>query len=511
MGAATVMHDQDLLTSESRLAAELGVLPWLSAGFVMPLRVFNTSIRYLDMSGQEVQIQNPFIHHKNQTLVGPGDPWVFARTAKNVGGFVLGARLGLSLPLGRTEEDPFALGDIGLPHEHTQFGTGTFAPVLGVEAARVFRGVRVETFGLTVQSLYENKHAYQAGDRYAGGVGAASSFGLKRWRFRTTVEVLHETAERWSGVVRTDEGNIGRTDILAGAEVTFRINDQWHLGASLKAPVYTQVQGGQLDMSPFVGISLGTQVQLFEGRGHADDNHEGEHDHDHDHGDDHGHEHEHEGGPADWTGLDKLDVTNDGSAVPLVPVPGKLTVFDFWATWCKPCGIVDRELAEVARRHPNDIAVRKVNVVDDDSPASKKYIGAATLPHLKVFGRDGKLLWERSAPPLVLTGEVEKLFGGSAKAVPIEGARRIAIEANEAGYKPDRVEIARGEQVTLVFKRTADNTCASDVHFTLPDGSRIDEQLPLGVVIEIPIKVEKVGDISFACGMDMFLGTIVVK
>ena len=38
----------------------------------------------------------------------------------------------MTLPLGRTVEDPFALGDMGLPHEHSQFGTGTF----GFVAAR---------------------------------------------------------------------------------------------------------------------------------------------------------------------------------------------------------------------------------------------------------------------------------------------------------------------------------------------------------------------------------------
>ncbi|MBL9020528.1 MAG: thioredoxin family protein [Myxococcales bacterium] len=420
MGPGTVIHDQDILTNETRLTAELGVLPWLSAGLVLPLRVFDTAIRYLDAGGgEEVQIENPFIHHHNETLVGSGDPWLFARMSLPAGGFTLGARLGVSLPLGRTEEDPFELGDRGIAHEHSQFGTGTFQPLLGLEVARIFGPVRAEVFGLTLQSLYENDHGYYAGDRYAAGAGASSALGTTRWRFRTTVEVQHETAEKWNGIIRTDEGNIGRTDLLVGAEAMFRITDDWHLGAQLKIPVYVKVQGGQLDMSPYLGLSFGGQVSLFGG---GDDHHEDEDDHDHDHGhgdehghddahghdDDHGHDDEH--AAADWTGLDKVDITNDGSAVPLEPVPGKITVFDFWATWCKPCGEVDRDLAALARKYPNDLAVRKVNVVDDDSPASKKYIGAATLPHLKVYGRDGQLLWERSAPPETLRTEVEKLL-----------------------------------------------------------------------------------------------------
>jgi thiol-disulfide isomerase/thioredoxin len=135
-------------------------------------------------------------------------------------------------------------------------------------------------------------------------------------------------------------------------------------------------------------------VQLFEETAHA------------------AHEHAHAHGPTDWTGLDKVDVTDDGSAVELVPVPGKITVFDFWATWCEPCADLEHELQELARRHPGDVAIRKINTVDGDSPASQKYLVNFTLPHIKVFGRDGTLLFERSAAPAALAGEVEKAIAG---------------------------------------------------------------------------------------------------
>lgn len=553
VGASTVVHDQSIINSESRLAAELGITPWLAAGVVVPVRVFDTQIRYLDANGEPVAIENPYVHHHDETLVGLGDPWLLARFARAVGGFTLGARLGLALPLGRTEPDPFELGDMGIPHEHSQFGTGTVQPLLGIDAARAFGPVRVDAFALTIQSFYANRHGYQAGDRYAGGIGAGSALGTKRWRFRATVEAQHETAERWNGMVHTDEGNTGRTDVLVGVEVTWRITDDWHIGAMLKVPAYTHVQGGQLDVPAFFGLSLGTHVHVFEGD---------EHEHEHDHG--------HEHAPTDWSGLDKQDVTNDGSAVPLVPVAGKITVFDFWATWCEPCEVVDHELAELARRYPDAIAVRKVNIVDVDSPAAQKYLGDATLPHLKVFGRDRKLLWERSAAPLVLAGDVEKLLvepaqvaakpapgaatpnaqpspvaaplekpapapvaakptpvaakpDASPNAKPTAGAAkpspnakptpaaRIAIEVTEAGYVPKQVDVPRGKPVVLVVTRKSDKTCATDMHFRLPDGSRIAKQLPLGTAVEIPLRIETPGTITYACGMDMIHGTIVVR
>jgi thiol-disulfide isomerase/thioredoxin len=483
-----VIHDQDIVSDESRLTADLGVLPWLSVGAVLPLRVFRTRIHYLQ-DGMPVAIENPFIHHHDETLVGPGDPWVLARAASTLSGVTVGARGGLSLPLGRTEEDPFILGDMGLPHEHSQFGTGTVMPVLGLDAALSVGSARVDAFALTIQSLYTNGHGYKAGDRYAGGAGVASDLGTKRWRFRATLEAQHETAEMWHGIVRTDEGNTGRTDLLAGAEVTRRLADTWHVGIALKVPVYEHVSGGQLDIPLFAGVTVGTSLHVF---GHHDEPPPAVE-------------------PGNWSGLDELDASTDGAAVPLVPVPGKITVYDFWAPWCGPCHVVDHELAEVARRHPRDIAVRKINIVDTDSPAAQKYLGDGTLPHLKVFGRDGTLLWERSGAPLVLTSEVEKLVTGATKRAVVPGARRIEIEVLDSGYVPARIEIRHGEPVTLVFTRKSDATCATDVHFALPDGSRVDEDLPLGTPVEIPVLVAAPGEVVYSCGMNMDHGTIVVK
>jgi thiol-disulfide isomerase/thioredoxin len=185
-------------------------------------------------------------------------------------------------------------------------------------------------------------------------------------------------------------------------------------------------------------------------------------------------------------------------------VPGKITVFDFWATWCKPCGELDRALAELARKHPDDLAVRKVDVVDEDTPY--------TLPYVEVFGRDGAPLFKRSAPPLQLAADVEAaLSGPRAKPAIDPKAPRVAIEVTGAGCVADRLEIPRGQPVTLVFTRTSDKTCAVDVHFTLPDGTTISEQLPLGTPVEIAVPAQQAGEIHYSCGMAMNHGTIVVK
>jgi hypothetical protein len=166
------------------------------------------------------------------------------------------------------------------------------------------------------------------------------------------------------------------------------------------------------------------------------------------------------------------------------------------------------------------VAIRKVNAIDRDSPAWTTYLapGGFGLPHVKLFDRAGKLVWERSgAPPMLAAGVEDAITGAhvgspATPTAPVPAdAVRIAIASTDAGYAPAHVTIPRGRDVVLVFTRTSETTCGVDVHFTLPDGTKIDRRLPLGEAVEIPIRVDQPGDIPFACGMDMNRGTITVE
>ena len=430
--------------------------------------MFDTHIRYLDPStGQVVQIQNPFIHHHNEVLVGPADPWLLARFATQASGFTLSARLGTTLPIGSTVPNPFVLGDMGLPHEHTQFGSGTFEPIAGLEAYRTFGGVTVDAYWLTIQSLYENGYGYRAGNRYAFGASAASDLGTSRWRFRAMLDRMSETAESWSGTVYTEEGNIGRVDVIAGAEASYAIDDDWRAALAVKVPLYTHVVGGQVDTPLYVSLTISTHVHLWKPRPHA------------------------------------------APTPDVAPVPGKITVFDYWATWCKPCLELGRALDDIVQRHPADVVVHKIDVSNVDIDFD--------LPHAKVFGRDGNLLWERSGPPPMIAAGVEDAITG-AHVAPQQppphvapNVPRVDITVVDSGYTPARVTIPRGRKVVLVFTRKSEKTCAVDVHFTLPDGTKIDRRLPLGQPVEIPIEIDRATEIPYACGMNMDHGTIVVK
>jgi thioredoxin 1 len=70
-------------------------------------------------------------------------------------------------------------------------------------------------------------------------------------------------------------------------------------------------------------------------------------------------------------------------------VPGKVTVFDFYAVWCGPCREVDREMRSILESS-SDVALRKLNVVDWSSPIAAHYLKrASALPYVVVYGTNG--------------------------------------------------------------------------------------------------------------------------
>jgi copper chaperone CopZ len=98
--------------------------------------------------------------------------------------------------------------------------------------------------------------------------------------------------------------------------------------------------------------------------------------------------------PADYpAGADVATLVRDGAAVgPLdrLRVPAKYTVFDVYADWCGPCRQVDERLRQIVQARA-DVAVRKLNVVDFDTPLARE-LGSRfeALPYVVVFSPAGK-------------------------------------------------------------------------------------------------------------------------
>jgi thiol-disulfide isomerase/thioredoxin len=80
-------------------------------------------------------------------------------------------------------------------------------------------------------------------------------------------------------------------------------------------------------------------------------------------------------------------------------VPGKTVVFDFYSDYCGPCKVIAPKL-EALHEKRADIIVVKVDInrpgvrgIDWKSPVAKQY-GLNSIPHLKIYGPDGKLMAE---------------------------------------------------------------------------------------------------------------------
>lgn len=97
--------------------------------------------------------------------------------------------------------------------------------------------------------------------------------------------------------------------------------------------------------------------------------------------------------PEPPAGADFARLADAGQDVPSLDshaVPGKVTIFDFYADWCGPCRQVDEHVfALLAKR--SDVAYRKLNVVSWETPLAKRYLAnVPSLPYVVVYGRDGK-------------------------------------------------------------------------------------------------------------------------
>jgi thiol-disulfide isomerase/thioredoxin len=378
-------HESTLWIAETRILAEYGLASNLAVQAVLPFRLIGTKTTFTDLAGATLDLDYENIHHQDETLFGVGDPQLLLHTGFLLAPFRFGARAGLSFPLGETVPDPYDLGDRGLPHEHLQFGTGTFDPLIGADVALEFSSWSLAIFGHAQIPIDEGSHGYRSGARISEGIVGATGFGLAGWSFRAAVLAYHETAERWHGVVPTDDGNQGRTDLFVGPGVTIPLGGDWTMSVDVRGRVYGRAENAQLDLPVLVDISIGTLLHLES-----------------DEEDAHAHEHEDEG-----EGGDVEDVVHAGEAAALDPVPSKWTVYDFWAEWCEACKGLERDLRALAARDPR-VAVRRVNIVDFDSPISKRELpGVSLLPRLRLVAPDGSLVWEASGPADELMHQLE--------------------------------------------------------------------------------------------------------
>lgn len=65
----------------------------------------------------------------------------------------------------------------------------------------------------------------------------------------------------------------------------------------------------------------------------------------------------------------------------------QLLMFDFWASWCGPCAVLNPTIKNIAKQNPKHVRVFKVNT--DRFPGLSGSMGVRGIPHV-TFIKDGK-------------------------------------------------------------------------------------------------------------------------
>jgi plastocyanin domain-containing protein len=90
--------------------------------------------------------------------------------------------------------------------------------------------------------------------------------------------------------------------------------------------------------------------------------------------------------------------------------------------------------------------------------------------------------------------------------VPLSG--KVNVTVSDDGFVPNAVTAAKGQPLTLEFKRTSDKTCATQVAF--PE-LNITKDLPLNTAVAIAIPTDQTRKLTFQCGMGMYKSSVVIQ
>jgi plastocyanin domain-containing protein len=95
----------------------------------------------------------------------------------------------------------------------------------------------------------------------------------------------------------------------------------------------------------------------------------------------------------------------------------------------------------------------------------------------------------------------------STTSAPAGTALSVNVVADEKGFTPSSFDVKKGSPATLIFRRTTDTTCATQVVF--PD-LKITKDLPLMVPVPIEVPTGDARSLVFQCGMGMFKGKVII-
>ncbi len=101
------------------------------------------------------------------------------------------------------------------------------------------------------------------------------------------------------------------------------------------------------------------------------------------------------------------------------------------------------------------------------------------------------------------SGHIEQ----AAQATQQSGVQTATIEVKSKGFEPDILKLKTDVPAKVTFVRRTNETCAKEVVIKQYD---IDRKLPLNEPVTVEFTPRK-GEFTFACGMNMLKGKLIVE
>lgn len=140
----------------------------------VPYDIKDQKVSYEALDGQPYDSPTGNLHHRTERLEKLGDIRILFNHFINrllLSEDHIHFGIGLYIPTGKIEDNPYKLGALGIQHRHIQFGTGTFDPIFRTDYRyeRDWWGLEVST---TINAkLYENRKGYKGASDFDYKIG----------------------------------------------------------------------------------------------------------------------------------------------------------------------------------------------------------------------------------------------------------------------------------------------------------------------------------------------------
>jgi hypothetical protein len=256
-------HVQGIGLFRLQPAVTLGLGRGFQVGFRLPIDLKRSTIRYERADGSPYTPPYGDLHHRTEVLIGPGDGQLQLGLVGGVPAtpLLLSATIGVVVPTGTTQPNPFELASREEEHQHLQFGGGTFDPTIALSLV-----IRTRPFGVIVSGsarvpLYENDHGYRGSASFEGTVGSTFRPGapLDRLQLLLLAHASHQEPERWAGEVGE---NSGRDGLGVSLGAIYGVTPRLTVHAQLRANVLESAKGAQFKQPVVLSIGISGLIDL---------------------------------------------------------------------------------------------------------------------------------------------------------------------------------------------------------------------------------------------------------